>query len=1048
MSGFFNPKSRGRERPKFALPESMGKEPRTQLYGQSIVESGIGILVNRNSTKGRTLVHRSQEPGQTQTLESGQTRTQEPGQTQSLESGQTRSKSMTICKSYHLFIFCLLLTFAAVTNSKITIASHNLHGYKSSAAYHSSSMQTFEGVWMAQEHWLSEQQLPLLQKTGSQFVARSGMEDALSRGILTGRPYGGVCISWSPKLDPLISPISNSKHKRVVGVVLKNGNKDILILCIYMPFYDASKRLECMSETLDAIAMMETIIEEHPNHDIIIGGDLNTELKGQSPFDPLWQDFMSKLSFASCDSLYPDSSFTYHHESLGQKKFNDHFVVSKSLLEDSHLSGHKIIDDGDNISDHLPILMELTMHQTLINTEDCIKQQPPAMIKWDKLTDSDKSCYTRRLSDISATHISPIHAFNCHHTCVCDSSSCHQLLQAEYDHLIHCLKDADKCLPRFKPGTEKDWWTEDLALLRNKSKEIHSIWQNAGRPRHGPLHMERLGARAAYKRAIRNAQRAPKQKAWDRMHSNLAEKDTNSFWQSWRKLYNKNKGHLAPVVGGCSSEADIANCFKDSFVKNSQPNSRENVAKLEKRFTEKFQSYVDSHKKACDCKSSYISLLNVIDAIGCMKKGKCADSDGISAEHFLYAPLNILVRITHLFNAMLGHAFVPKQFHYGELIPVLKDHLGNRADVDNYRGITISPQLSKFFEHSLKIAFGDSLFTSSYQFGFKKGSSTTHALHCLKETVNYYVNNGSRVFCSFLDASKAFDRLVHSGLFIKLMNKNIPYAFLLIIINWYGELFCRVKWGGGYSDWFEIKAGVRQGGVLSPDFYSIYVDELIAKLQSLRKGCFFLHLFAAALFYADDMAILAPSIHALQCLLDVCANDCDEWDICLNVKKTKNLYFGKKCHSLHKVHLKDRQIKWVEEWKYLGVTLKQGTSFNCSIMDRIKKFYRCSNAIFRIDGRSNDTVMLQLVESHCVPLLTNAIEIIHVANQNEKRPLRVAYNSLFRKIFDYRRSQSVTELQHFLSRPTWEELVTKRVSCFNNRLSKCNPDSLAFTCMN
>ena len=168
---------------------------------------------------------------------------QEPGQTQSLEPGQTRSKSATICKSYHLFIFCLLVTFAAVTNSKINIASHNLHGYKSSAAYHSSSMQKFEGVWMAQEHWLPEQQLPLLQKTGSQFVARSGMEDALSRGILTGRPYGGVCISWSPKLDPLISPISNSKHKRVVGVVLKKGNKDILILHIYMPFYDASKQL-------------------------------------------------------------------------------------------------------------------------------------------------------------------------------------------------------------------------------------------------------------------------------------------------------------------------------------------------------------------------------------------------------------------------------------------------------------------------------------------------------------------------------------------------------------------------------------------------------------------------------------------------------------------------------------------------------------------------------------------------------------------------------------------------------------------------------------
>ena len=99
---------------------------------------------------------------------------------------------------------------------------------------------------------------------------------------------------------------------------------------------------------------------------------------------------------------------------------------------------------------------------------------------------------------------------------------------------------------------------------------------------------------------------------------------------------------------------------------------------------------------------------------------------------------------------------------------------------------------------------------------------------------------------------------------------------------------------------------------------------------------------------------------------------------------------------------------------YLGVTLRSGKIFNCSITDRLKKFYRCANAIFRIDGFSNDSVMLRLVETHCVPLLTNAIEVIHVVNQDERRQLRIAYNSLFRKIFDYRWNESVTAVQKFL----------------------------------
>ena len=132
--------------------------------------------------------------------------------------------------------------------------------------------------------------------------------------------------------------------------------------------------------------------------------------------------------------------------------------------------------------------------------------------------------------------------------------------------------------------------------------------------------------------------------------------------------------------------------------------------------------------------------------------------------------------------------------------------------------------------------------------------------------------------------------------------------------------------------------------------------------------------------------------------------------------------------------MNDDTIPWAEEWVYLGVSLKSGKKFGCSINERIKKFYRCSNAIFRIDSYSNDTVMLRLVESHCVPLITYAIEVIDVLDKDENRQLRVAYNSLFRKIFHYRHFESVTALQHFLKRPTWEELVEKRRTAFISRV--------------
>ena len=103
--------------------------------------------------------------------------------------------------------------------------------------------------------------------------------------------------------------------------------------------------------------------------------------------------------------------------------------------------------------------------------------------------------------------------------------------------------------------------------------------------------------------------------------------------------------------------------------------------------------------------------------------------------------------------------------------------------------------------------------------------------------------------------------------------------FLRIIISWYDGLLCRVKWDGHYSRWFYVSAGVRQGGVLSPAFYSIYVDQLIYILKLSGVGCYMCGVFAAALFYADDMAIISPSVKGLQHLLDLCNAYCQQSDI-------------------------------------------------------------------------------------------------------------------------------------------------------------------------
>ena len=123
-------------------------------------------------------------------------------------------------------------------------------------------------------------------------------------------------------------------------------------------------------------------------------------------------------------------------------------------------------------------------------------------------------------------------------------------------------------------------------------------------------------------------------------------------------------------------------------------------------------------------------------------------------------------------------------------------------------------------------------------------------------------------------------------------------------------------------------------------------------------------------------------------------------------------------------------VQWVESWDYLGINVVSGKRYGCSVSDRIQKFYRCANGIFRVEGKSDDETMLRLVESHCVPILTYGMEVANFSDHKEKSRIRAAYNSLFRKIFGYRRFESVTDLQLSLGRPTWEMLLEQRKMVF------------------
>ena len=123
----------------------------------------------------------------------------------------------------------------------------------------------------------------------------------------------------------------------------------------------------------------------------------------------------------------------------------------------------------------------------------------------------------------------------------------------------------------------------------------------------------------------------------------------------------------------------------------------------------------------------------------------------------------------------------------------------------------------------------------------------------------------------FMDASKAFDRVNHWTLFKKLIDRGTPLIFVRIIMQWYTTQKACVRWGSALSDNFLITNGVRQGGILSPLFFNVYMDCLSESLSNTQTGCNVGGVMINHLMYADDMVIISPSAKGLQRLVDICA---------------------------------------------------------------------------------------------------------------------------------------------------------------------------------
>jgi len=168
--------------------------------------------------------------------------------------------------------------------------------------------------------------------------------------------------------------------------------------------------------------------------------------------------------------------------------------------------------------------------------------------------------------------------------------------------------------------------------------------------------------------------------------------------------------------------------------------------------------------------------------------------------------------------------------------------------------------VSKLLEQFILSNIFPLLGTTDNQFGFKAGHSTDQCTFLLKQTASYFITHGSSVHAVFLDASKAFYQVLHMKLFEKLIPIKVPMCFVRLLKHRYKEQTMQIKWGKHLSEPFHVSNGVRQGGVLSPCLFAVYLDDLSNKLNNIKAGCYIGEVWLNHLMFAGDICVFCPGV--------------------------------------------------------------------------------------------------------------------------------------------------------------------------------------------
>ena len=278
-------------------------------------------------------------------------------------------------------------------------------------------------------------------------------------------------------------------------------------------------------------------------------------------------------------------------------------------------------------------------------------------------------------------------------------------------------------------------------------------------------------------------------------------------------------------------------------------------------------------------------------AIDALKEQSAAGPDGIPAR-ILKEMRDELVRpLTRLFKQSFEHGSIPDDWREAIISPIFKK--GSKAKPENYRPVSLTNIVGKLMEKIVKQDIMEYIeannLLSNSQHGFRAGRSTQTNLIEFFDRTTKWLDEGKSFDVLYLDFAKAFDKVCHESLIVKLEAVGIGGKLLEWLRDWLRGRKQKVRVEGVCSEWEELRSGVVQGSVLGGALFDIFIDDIDDAANDERT---------IARKFADDTKVAKvvdteDDGRAMQAMIDGFSEWAKKWAMTFNAEKCRVVHVGR-----------------------------------------------------------------------------------------------------------------------------------------------------------